>query len=83
MLYVLYLRYLIPVDLASVALFVTAFLLWHLGVREPFTLTLLAILIGAIPAYILQLRKPRPAESAVRNRQKVGRPEENTHPGLR
>ena len=79
----LYLLYLIPVDLASVAMFVAAFLLWHLGVREPFTLTLLAILIGAIPAYILQLSKPRPAESTARHRQKVGRPEENTHPGAR
>jgi hypothetical protein len=71
-------------DLAAVATFAVGFVLWHLGIREPFTLTFLSLLLGAGPAYILQLRKPQPEKpTASGNRRKVGRPEENTHPAAR
>ena len=71
-------------DLPAVATFAVGFLLWHLGIHEPFTLTFLSLLLGAAPVYILETRRPRSVKTtASRYRQKVGRPEENTHPGAR
>ena len=82
MTHLLYLIFVI--DLPAVATFAVGFLLWHLGVHEPFTLTLLSLLIGALPVYILEARPSRSSKPTTsRNRYKVCRPEENTHPGAR
>jgi hypothetical protein len=71
-------------DLPTVATFAVGFVLWHLGIHEPFTLTFLSLLLGAAPVYIFQTRRSRSAKpTASGNRRKVGRPEENTHPGSR
>jgi hypothetical protein len=71
-------------DLPAMATFAVGFVLWHLGIREPFVLTFLSLLLGAGPVYVVQLRKPQPEKpTAWGNRRKVGRPEENTHPAAR
>ena len=71
-------------DVPAMATFAVGFVLWHLGIREPFTLTFLSLLLGAGPVYILQSRRSRSAKpTASGNRRRVGRPEENTHPAAR
>ena len=71
-------------DLPAVATFAVGFVLWHLGIREPFTLAFLSLLLGAGPFYIFGTRRSRPEKPpASGNRRKVGRPEENTHPAFR
>jgi hypothetical protein len=71
-------------DVPAVVTFAVGFLLWHLGIREPFTLTFLSLVFGALPVYLLETRTSRSARfTASGNRRKAGRPEENTHPGAR
>ena len=71
-------------DVPALATFAVGFVLWHLGIREPFTLTFLSLLLGAGPVYIFGTKRSRSEKPTTSgNRRKVGRPEENTHPAFR